>query len=128
MGKTQGDTQKGGILNTVQKSLLEKGLEKVKMSNITAKACINKINLCRYFPHHEDIAQEIHARMMNKIASLVHVLLFPFALLLAITAYTGIKLYKKTGNICLGGIVNELLITMITVTITRFRIWHSSVI
>ena len=52
--------------------------------------------------------------------ALIPILLFPFVPILAIAAYTGIKMYKLTGNIYLGGIVNGLLIAMLTVANTSF--------
>jgi hypothetical protein len=52
--------------------------------------------------------------------ALIPILLFPFVPLLAIAAVVGIKMYELTGNIYLGGIVNGLLITMITVANTSF--------
>ena len=115
-------------MNAAEKLFLEKGLEKAKMIDIAAKAGITKISLYRYFPHRDEIALEIHARMMNKITSLVPILRFPFVSLLAIAAYTGIKLHKLIGNIYLGGIVNGLLTAMITFANIRFTVRYSSVI
>ncbi len=52
--------------------------------------------------------------------ALFPILLFPFIPILAIAAVTGIKFYQLTGNIYLGGFVNALLISMITVANTSF--------
>ena len=52
--------------------------------------------------------------------ALFPILLFPFVPILAIAAVTAIKFYRLTGNIYLGGFVNALLITMITVANTSF--------
>ncbi len=58
--------------------------------------------------------------MLGSGMALFPILLFPFVPILAITAVTGIKFYQLTGNIYLGGFVNALLITMITVANTSF--------
>jgi dienelactone hydrolase len=58
--------------------------------------------------------------MLGSGMALFPILLFPFVPILAITAVTGIKFYQLTGNIYLGGLVNALLITMITVANTSF--------
>ncbi len=52
--------------------------------------------------------------------ALFPIVLFPFVPILAIAAFTGIKIYKLTGNIYLGGFINGLLIAMITVANTSF--------
>jgi hypothetical protein len=52
--------------------------------------------------------------------ALFPILLFPFVPILAIAAVTAIKFFRLTGNIYLGGFVNALLITMITVANTSF--------
>jgi dienelactone hydrolase len=52
--------------------------------------------------------------------ALVPILLIPFLPILGIAAYVSIKLYRLTGNIWLGALLNALLITMITVANTSF--------
>ncbi len=52
--------------------------------------------------------------------ALVPILLIPFLPILGIAGYLNIKLYRLTGNIWLGALLNALLITMITVANTSF--------
>jgi dienelactone hydrolase len=52
--------------------------------------------------------------------ALVPILMIPFLPILGIAAYISIKLYRLTGNIWLGALLNALLITMITVANTSF--------
>ncbi len=58
--------------------------------------------------------------MLVAIGALIPILVIPIVPLLGIAAYISIKLQKLTGNIWLGGLVNALLITMITVANTSF--------
>lgn len=58
--------------------------------------------------------------MLVAIGALLPILLIPIVPILAIAGYLNIKLQKLTGNIWLGGFVNALLITMITVANTSF--------
>ncbi len=58
--------------------------------------------------------------MLAGAMALVPILLFPFVPILAIAAVIGIKMYKLTGNIYLGGLVNGLIITMLTIANTSF--------
>ncbi len=52
--------------------------------------------------------------------ALVPILMIPFLPILGIAAYVNIKLYRLTGNIWLGALLNAILITMITVANTSF--------
>ncbi|WP_418668378.1 alpha/beta hydrolase [Allofournierella sp.] len=52
--------------------------------------------------------------------ALFPILVFPFVPILAIAAATGVKLYRRTGSIYLGGILNALVVTMVTVAGTSF--------
>jgi hypothetical protein len=52
--------------------------------------------------------------------ALVPIMMIPFLPILGITAYTSIKLYRLTGNIWLAGLLNAMLITLITVANTSF--------
>lgn len=52
--------------------------------------------------------------------ALFPILLFPFVPVLSIAAVTGVKIYKRTGNIYLAGILNTLVVTMITIAGTSF--------
>jgi AcrR family transcriptional regulator len=70
-GKHQVDEQRAGILNAAERLFLQNGLENTSMVDIAAQAGITKVTLYRYFPNRDVIALEVHARMMNKIASLV---------------------------------------------------------
>ncbi len=58
--------------------------------------------------------------MLVAIGALIPILVIPFVPILGIAGYLGVKLQKLTGNIWLGGFVNSLLITMITVANTSF--------
>lgn len=52
--------------------------------------------------------------------ALVPILLIPFLPILGIAGYLNIKLYRLTGTIWLGALLNAILITMITVANTSF--------
>jgi dienelactone hydrolase len=52
--------------------------------------------------------------------ALVPILMIPFIPILGIAAYLSVKLYRLTGNIWLAGLLNAMLITMITVANTSF--------
>ena len=58
--------------------------------------------------------------LLASAGALVPILMIPFVPILGIAAYLGIKLYRLTGNIWLAGLLNALLITMITVANTSF--------
>jgi len=52
--------------------------------------------------------------------ALFPILVFPFVPILSIVAVTAVKLYRRTGNIYLAGILNALVVTMITIAGTSF--------
>ena len=54
------------------------------------------------------------------VGALIPILVIPFVPILGIAGYLSVKLQKLTGNIWLGGLVNAMLITMITVSNTSF--------
>ena len=58
--------------------------------------------------------------MLVAVGALLPILLIPIVPILAIAGYLNIKLQKLTGNIWLGGFVNAMLVTMITVANTSF--------
>lgn len=58
--------------------------------------------------------------LLASAGALVPILLIPFLPILGIAGYLNIKLYRLTGNIWLGALLNALLITMITVANTSF--------
>jgi AcrR family transcriptional regulator len=68
-GKHQVDEQRASILSAAEKLFLQNGLEHTTMVEIAAQAGITKVTLYRYFPNRDVIAVEIHARMMDWIAS-----------------------------------------------------------
>ena len=58
--------------------------------------------------------------MLVAVGALIPILVIPFVPILGIAGYLSVKLQKLTGNIWLGGLVNAMLITMITVANTSF--------
>lgn len=66
-GKTQVMAQRNCILDSAEKSFLERGLENVNMQDIAISAGINRSSLYRYFPDQAPIAFEIAVRMLRKI-------------------------------------------------------------
>jgi len=58
--------------------------------------------------------------MLVAVGALIPILVIPFVPILGIAGYLSVKLQKLTGNIWLGGLVNAMLITMITVSNTSF--------
>ena len=58
--------------------------------------------------------------LLASAGALVPILLIPFLPILGIAGYLNIKLYRLTGNIWMGALLNALLITMITVANTSF--------
>jgi hypothetical protein len=58
--------------------------------------------------------------LLASAGGLIPILMIPFLPILGIAGYVNIKLYRLTGSIWLGGLVNALLITMITVANTSF--------
>ncbi len=70
-GQTQVEAQRTSILDAAEKLFLEKGLEPASMTDIAAAAGITRMSLYRYFPGRDEIAVEIHARMINRILALI---------------------------------------------------------
>ena len=62
----------------------------------------------------------IFTGILASASALFPILVFPFVPILSIVAVTAIKLYRRTGNIHLAGILNALVITMITIAGTSF--------
>ena len=58
--------------------------------------------------------------LLASAGGLIPILLIPFLPILGIAGYVGVKLYRLTGNIWLGGLLNAVLVTMITVANTSF--------
>jgi len=58
--------------------------------------------------------------LLASAGALVPILMIPFLPILGIAGYLNIKLYRLTGNIWMGALLNALLITMITVANTSF--------
>lgn len=52
--------------------------------------------------------------------ALIPILLIPFVPILAIASCISVRCYRLTGNIWLGGLINALMITMITIANTSF--------
>lgn len=62
----------------------------------------------------------IFTGILATAGALFPILLFPFVPVLSIAAVTGVKLYRRTGNIYLAGILNTLVVTMVTIAGTSF--------
>ena len=62
----------------------------------------------------------IPSALVQMAGALIPILVIPFVPILAIAAYLNVKCYKATGNIWLGGLINTILITLITVANTSF--------
>lgn len=58
--------------------------------------------------------------LVQMAGALVPILAIPIIPTLAVAAFVNVKLYKATGNIWLGGLVNTILITLMTVANTSF--------
>lgn len=58
--------------------------------------------------------------LLASAGALVPILMIPFLPILGIAGYLNIKLYRLTGNIWMGALLNALLVTMITVANTSF--------
>jgi AcrR family transcriptional regulator len=72
-GKHQVDEQRACILDAAERLFLQNGLQNTRMVDIAAQAGITKVTLYRYFPNRDVIAVEVHARMMERTASLVNI-------------------------------------------------------
>ena len=60
------------------------------------------------------------SELLAGAGALVPILMIPFLPILGIAGYLNLKLYRKTGNIWLGALLNTLLVVMITVANTSF--------
>ena len=58
--------------------------------------------------------------ILASAGALFPILVFPFVPILSIVAVTAVKLYRRTGNAYLPGILNALVVTMITIAGTSF--------
>jgi hypothetical protein len=58
--------------------------------------------------------------LLSSAGALVPILMIPFLPILGIAGYLNIKLYRLTGSVWLGALLNAILITMITVANTSF--------
>lgn len=58
--------------------------------------------------------------LLSSAGALVPILMIPFLPFLGIAAYISMKLYRLTGRIWLGALVNAFLVTMVTVANTSF--------
>ena len=58
--------------------------------------------------------------LLPSAMALIPILMIPFVPILAIAAFIGVKLYRRTNSIWPAALINSLLITMITVANTSF--------
>ena len=58
--------------------------------------------------------------LLPSAMALIPILMIPFVPILAIAAFLGVKLYRRTNSIWPAAIINSLMITMITVANTSF--------
>jgi hypothetical protein len=58
--------------------------------------------------------------LLPSAMALIPILMIPFVPILAIAAFIGVKLYRRTNSIWPAALINTLLITMITVANTSF--------
>jgi dienelactone hydrolase len=58
--------------------------------------------------------------LLSSAGALVPILMLPFLPILGIAGYLNVKLYRLTGNVWMGALLNALLVTMITVANTSF--------
>jgi hypothetical protein len=58
--------------------------------------------------------------LLSSAGALVPILMIPFLPILGIAGYLNVKLYRLTGNVWMGALLNALLVTMITVANTSF--------
>lgn len=70
-GKHQVKEQRDSILDAAETLFLKNGLENTNMIEIARQAGITKVTLYRYFSNRDEIALEIHVRMLNKISSMI---------------------------------------------------------
>ncbi len=58
--------------------------------------------------------------IIQMVGALIPILCIPIIPTLAVAAFINVKLYRSTGNIWLGGLINTILITLMTVANTSF--------
>lgn len=58
--------------------------------------------------------------LLPSAMALIPILMIPFVPILAIAAFIGVKLYRRTNSIWPEALINTLIITMITVANTSF--------
>lgn len=66
----------------------------------------------------------INNMLIQSAGALIPILTIPFIAILAISAFWNVKLYRATGNIWLGALVNAMLVTLITVANTSFSFMY----
>ena len=66
-GKFQSDELRIAILDAAEQLFLEAGIENTAMGDIAARAGINRVTLYRYFANRDEVAVEIHIRMIKKM-------------------------------------------------------------
>lgn len=70
-GETQVAEQRDAILDSAEELFLHRGLERTTIAEIAEAAGITRMSLYRYFRNREEIAVQIYARMMNRIAAVM---------------------------------------------------------
>lgn len=70
MGKHQADELRARILAAAEKLFLENGIETTSMADISSLLGISRVTMYRYFASRDEIAVEIHVRMLEKINSI----------------------------------------------------------
>lgn len=66
-GKHQAEELRARILDAAEKLFLERGIEATSMADIAAWLGISRVTVYRYFANRDEIAVEIHLRMLEKI-------------------------------------------------------------
>ena len=69
-GKYQLDEQRIAILDAAETLFLESGIEKTTMIDIAERAGITRVTLYRYFANRDEVAVEVHLRLMQKAAQI----------------------------------------------------------
>jgi AcrR family transcriptional regulator len=69
-GKFQIDEQRQSILDAAEKLFLDVGIEKTTMVDIAQQAGITRVTLYRYFANRDELAVEVHLRLIKKSAQI----------------------------------------------------------
>jgi AcrR family transcriptional regulator len=69
-GKYQVDEQRDAILEAAEVLFLKLGIEKTPMIEIARQAGITRVTLYRYFASRDEIAVEVHMRLMKKTSQI----------------------------------------------------------